>query len=682
MKRSRSGIKICRAEPEAINIGGGRLSCFCLQMTVLCILMIVWWNALLSIFHMPFKRGYLYVCTCILIIILGWAGHKFRGKAAVAALAASAAVLWLYRDIVVELCTWTAGNYPSLLSEYTKGRTDFSLLAAAACVPVIELLLAVQRKGRGKGWAGIVFAAPFLAAAAAGHFQAIMPAWLLVVGSTVYFASSAPGAYRSGKRLFIWKYTAAAVLISVAAALISFYAGKILDVQREAENGYYLKVRSAIQTELIEGVQDLLSKAPEDDRKSEEHEENDSEIAQSTEQNDPAQETENPPAGEDALYQEGLFSSGDSGMDDLGSLAYFRPAEGQLGTVEADEKPGDTVYLAKSWGITYSDNGWSEIDLTMSVVDDSPEMLRKYRDYPKELEDTLRNLCEGWDTGSAGEVGTQISRELSERAAYDTSPGATPAGEDFVEYFLFENHKGFCVHFATAATLMYRYCGYTARYVEGYAVPASAFEKNNESGKYEAAITGDMGHAWCQVYDGQTMTWKDAEHTPPAPEGISSGQPAASFAGEQSEEDGRIFVHVPVWLIVSAGIAVFAVLLFFGQAGIRSARRERRFYEKTCGKGIREMYAAVVRTAQFQGIAITDPLGENTAGCLAEAYEELEEEEWTWIYTRVMESMFYHTSDDAGNWKEMHRLYIRFRKAAYSRMKPAEKWRFRYVWCL
>ena len=42
--------------------------------------------------------------------------------------------------------------------------------------------------------------------------------------------------------------------------------------------------------------------------------------------------------------------------------------------------------------------------------------------------------------------------------------------EDFTEYFLTGSKIGHSVHFATAATLMFRYYGIPARYVEGYLV--------------------------------------------------------------------------------------------------------------------------------------------------------------------------------------------------------------------
>ena len=64
------------------------------------------------------------------------------------------------------------------------------------------------------------------------------------------------------------------------------------------------------------------------------------------------------------------------------------------------------------------------------------------------------------------------------------------------------------MHFASASVLLYRMSGYPARYVSGYAVPASAFGETAE-GNYEARIDDTMGHAWAQVYDEQRGVWRD-----------------------------------------------------------------------------------------------------------------------------------------------------------------------------
>ena len=39
---------------------------------------------------------------------------------------------------------------------------------------------------------------------------------------------------------------------------------------------------------------------------------------------------------------------------------------------------------------------------------------------------------------------------------YTLSPGTTPEGRDFVDYFLFENQKAYRVHFASAAVALLR----------------------------------------------------------------------------------------------------------------------------------------------------------------------------------------------------------------------------------
>ena len=679
MKNSRSGIKIYRTGAEKIRKNRGIFPLFLLQTMVMCILMILWWNAFLSVFHMPFHKGWLYAGSCVWIVLFGWAGRKFRWKAAAAGLTAAGMLLWLYRDVIFRLYQWTVRNYTSVFSGQPEGDAAFSGIAVLAAVPVVELLLTVQRRGRGKGWAALALAVPFFAAAAAGKFQSELPAWLLIVGAAVYFASAGleKGRPENGKKFFVWKHAVLSVLLSAALAFVSFQAGKLLDVQRNAQNGYYLQTRSLIRTEVIGGVQDLLERS-----RGEEQTEEDARPDGESSSADPESNAEE--SGESS-YSDILSPADESGMEDLGSLAYFRPESGQVSSVDVDEKPEGTVYVLTRWGVTYSDNAWTEENITTSVLT-PPE---GYRSYPEELRDTLEMLCGSWDIADFGDVSQAITRELSERAVYDTNPGATPAGKDFVEYFLLENHKGFCVHFATAAALMYRYCGYTARYAEGYAVPASAFQQNS-SGGYTAQITGSMGHAWCQVYEEQTGEWEDMEHTPPAPEGADIRPPAADSAdfagqrdegtgGERNSDSSRLVFR---WSAAVLGMAAAAVIIFLVQAAVRLGRRKERFARKKSGEGIREMYAALIKTAEFQGVKIKDPLGKSTLECLEMEYPELKKEEWNWLYNCVLAAMFYHLDNEKKDWRKMKILYTRFGKAARGRMDWKKRLLYRCVYCL
>ena len=136
---------------------------------------------------------------------------------------------------------------------------------------------------------------------------------------------------------------------------------------------------------------------------------------------------------------------------------------------------------------------------------------------------------------------------------YSMMPGTTPFNRDTVDYFLSEQKRGYCVHFAASSTLILRRMGIPARYVEGYVVnpsdivdgeiykePASDWIIGADGLDISAteAVTGSDGeealkpgqiavvdaeipdanaHAWTEVYiDG--YGWIPYEFTPPSDE--------------------------------------------------------------------------------------------------------------------------------------------------------------------
>ncbi len=98
-----------------------------------------------------------------------------------------------------------------------------------------------------------------------------------------------------------------------------------------------------------------------------------------------------------------------------------------------------------------------------------------YTQVPEDILPGLTELCMDHPQDSLNEVTAFILDVLQSHASYTLTPGRAPVNQDIVEYFLFENHEGYCVHFASAATLMYRLYGIPARYASGYAVEPSAF---------------------------------------------------------------------------------------------------------------------------------------------------------------------------------------------------------------
>ena len=104
-----------------------------------------------------------------------------------------------------------------------------------------------------------------------------------------------------------------------------------------------------------------------------------------------------------------------------------------------------------------------------------------------------------------------IRNYIQSNAEYTLTPGATPKDRELVEYFLTENHKGYCVHFATAATLMLRRAGIPARYVEGYFV--SDYDLNSKNSKGYSGIPDSNAHAWTEVYY-PVIGWQVVDFTP------------------------------------------------------------------------------------------------------------------------------------------------------------------------
>ena len=116
---------------------------------------------------------------------------------------------------------------------------------------------------------------------------------------------------------------------------------------------------------------------------------------------------------------------------------------------------------------------------------------------------------------------------------YTTKPSITPSDDDFMEKFLLDSKEGYCTYYATAFTLMARYLGYPARYVQGFCIPAISDDSIKVSSK--------NAHAWSEVYfDG--IGWIPFEPTPSYP-GTRytpwnvSGNSGDNLSGSQKPEE-------------------------------------------------------------------------------------------------------------------------------------------------
>lgn len=134
------------------------------------------------------------------------------------------------------------------------------------------------------------------------------------------------------------------------------------------------------------------------------------------------------------------------------------------------------------------------------------------------------------ETYSAIRIARAVGSYVSECAEYDLNARRMPSRfTDFAHWFLTEADEGYCVHFATAATVLLRAAGIPARYVTGYLVQTRPGET--------VAVKGKNAHAWVEYWV-KGVGWLVLEPTPARQlVQISQADPApVTQPTEQTEE--------------------------------------------------------------------------------------------------------------------------------------------------
>lgn len=155
-------------------------------------------------------------------------------------------------------------------------------------------------------------------------------------------------------------------------------------------------------------------------------------------------------------------------------------------------------------------------------------------------------LYEAAQSDNKLEILGAIRRYLDNTSKYTLAPGETPSTRDFINYFLLENNKGYCMHFATAGTVLARYFGIPSRYCEGYVVSADLTEDitENKDGFITIDVPDSASHAWCEYYiDG--YGWVPYEFTPGYYDLSAVSQPSENIEEylEEIKETTEIFTE-------------------------------------------------------------------------------------------------------------------------------------------
>lgn len=221
-------------------------------------------------------------------------------------------------------------------------------------------------------------------------------------------------------------------------------------------------------------------------------------------------------------------------------------------------KPGfnEAINLLSTSPVCSRDPYWAAV---------SSRYLQLPDDLPLVVRETAKQLTASGT--SPYEKAVLLEHYLMEQGIYTLEPEDPPEGMDFVASFLREK-SGYCVHFATAMTVMARAIGLPARYVEGFALEAV----NGSENAFRA--TGKTAHAWCEIYL-QGIGWLTFDPTPPGRENPPEEPPLPTEEPTPTPEKPTAQPTPPPleptpqkasgtgWLILFCGLLLVVLLFHF-----------------------------------------------------------------------------------------------------------------------
>ena len=176
-----------------------------------------------------------------------------------------------------------------------------------------------------------------------------------------------------------------------------------------------------------------------------------------------------------------------------------------------------------------------------------------------------------------------IARYVETSATYSLRPAKMPGSEgDFARWFLERADSGYCVHFATAATVLLKAAGIPARYVVGYRVMV-------QEGVL-TSVTDAHAHAWVEYWL-PGFGWTVLDPTPAS----------AAVEGETETEKTQwtFSLNIPggVWI----GIGLFVPVALIAQWRIRLGRRLRRLKKGDCKEKVISRYGRLTELYELLG---------------------------------------------------------------------------------
>ena len=178
----------------------------------------------------------------------------------------------------------------------------------------------------------------------------------------------------------------------------------------------------------------------------------------------------------------------------------------------------DTIDYTSDFSYSSPEYTYASFTLLESIYKDL--IPKYYTDVPRDRLVRLSALVDNNPLTDLDEISSFIIYTINSNTEYSLTPGAASANIDIAEDFLFNRQKGYCVHYATVAALMYRLYGIPARYASGFVVYPDEFEEttiieeyDDSVDCYDAVVTDYGAHAWVELFI-EGYGWVPVDVTP------------------------------------------------------------------------------------------------------------------------------------------------------------------------
>ena len=297
----------------------------------------------------------------------------------------------------------------------------------------------------------------------------------------------------------------------------------------------------------------------------------------------------------------------------------------------------------------------------------------------------------------------EITELLAEMITYEENVLTSAGQRDFLSYVLEVSKSGYSVHYATLSTLMLRYCGIPARYVEGYVVTPSQAEALTAG--ETLTLTQSNAHAWTEYYlDG--VGWIPFDATPGYSDILvyelpTEGLPTQEASGiqhqeqeeqpdppkktpqveeEKVKESQRVFIRQAINLTILLLLAVLVLLVLHTVLLRNRLRKQQRIFH---GKDYRTACAGILCYMQVLtkamgsadgNLAVSD-LAEQTAAMLDNQIAAAELE-------ALLNEVWYSDHGITGEQREKALSWLQVAKDAWKqKVSPIKRFRQRFISC-